>query len=128
MLGPLREHWQLKVLALAFSVALWLFVSSGDKGEAVFSVPLELVERPPGLEVTAMGAETVVVRVEGLRRILARVRDEDLGAEVSLRGLPAGRFAVRIRPQDVRTPRGVKVMWITPTLVRGTLEPPPASR
>ena len=123
MLGRLLEHWQLKLLSLIFALALWMFVTSGDKGEAVYTVPLELTDRPPGLEVTAVAVETVAVRVEGLRSVLMRVREEDLRAQVSLRGAQPGRFVARISPKDISVPRGVRVVWLTPSQVRATLGP-----
>ena len=57
----LAAQWELKLLSVAFAVLLWIFVSSGDKLEAVFAVPLDLTDRPPGLEVTSLGVEVVVV-------------------------------------------------------------------
>lgn len=116
------EHWQLKLLSVAFALALWVFVASEDKGEAVFTAPLELVDAPPGVEVTSIGVETVVVRVQGLRSVLARVREEDLRAEVSLREAPPGRFVARILPKNVTVPRGIRVVRVTPSQVRATLE------
>jgi YbbR domain-containing protein len=121
-LARLAEHWRLKLLAVIFAVGLWLFAASQDRTEAVYTVPLELTDRTPGLDVTSLGIETVVVRVQGARRALERLRDEDLRVEVSLRGLTAGRFAVRIPPSSVTVPRGIKVLRVTPSQVRGTLE------
>lgn len=121
MLLRLLDHWQLKLLSLGFAIALWTFVSASDRGEAVYAIPLDLVERPPGLEVTTAGVETVVVRVEGLRKVLARVREEDLRAEVSLSGAGAGAFVARIQPRNVTVPRGVRVIWLAPSQVRVTL-------
>lgn len=119
----LAENWQLKLLSVAFAVTLWAFVSSEDKGEAVYTVPLDLTDRPAGAEVTSVGVETLVVRVQGLRSALARLREEDLRAEVSLRDVPPGRFVVKVGPRNVRTPRGVRVVRVTPSQVQGMLEP-----
>lgn len=118
----LVEHWQLKLLSVVFAVALWVFVASEDKSGAVYTVPVELTERPAGVEVTSVGAETVVVHVEGLRSVLTRLREEDLRAEVSLRGAQPGKFVARILPKNVTVPRGVKVVRVTPSQVRATLE------
>ena len=122
VLGRLAGHWQLKLLSVAFAVALWAFVTSEDKSDAVYTVPLDLTDRAPGLEVTSLGVETVVVRVEGLRSVLARIREEDFRAEVSLRNAQPGKFVARILPKDIRAPRGVRVVWVSPSQVRATLE------
>jgi len=117
----LLEHWQLKLLSVVFAVALWVFVTSEGKSEAVYTVPLDLTDRPPGVEVTSVAVERVVVRVEGLRSVMARLREEDLRAEISLRDAQPGRFVASIPPTSVTVPRGVKVVRVTPSQVRATL-------
>jgi YbbR domain-containing protein len=124
----LAEHWQLKILSLVFAVALWIFLVVEDKGEAVYTVPLDVKNVPSGTEVTALGAEAVAVRVHGLRHVLSRLDERELHATVDLRGARIGDVLVRIRPEDVTVPRGVVVLRITPAQVRATLDPvdPPA--
>lgn len=120
--GWLLEHWTLKLVALAFSVGLWLFVTTEDRGDAVFTVPVDLVEAPAGVEVESVGVETVIVRVEGRRSLLRRLREEDFRAEVSLRNARPGRFVARILPEHVIAPRGVRVVRVTPAEIRATLQ------
>ena len=117
----LAAQWELKLLSVAFAVLLWIFVTSGDKLEAVFAVPLDLTERPLGLEVTSLGVEVVVVRVEGPRSVVSGLREEHLRAAVSLRDAQAGRFEARILPGNVVAPRGVRVVEVTPSQIRATL-------
>jgi hypothetical protein len=121
-LAGLREHWPLKLLSLGFAVVLWAFVVSTDRGEAIFTVPIDFTGTPPGLEVTSLGVETVVVRVSGRRSLLDHLREDDFRAEVSLRGAAAGRVVARILPADVVSPPGVRVLRVTPSQVRATLD------
>jgi YbbR domain-containing protein len=118
----LAENWPLKVASLVFAIGLWLFVATEDRTEAVFTVPLDLIDQPPGAEVTSLGIETVIVQVEGRRSRLQQVREDDFRAEVSLKGVPLGRFVARIDEQRVLAPRGVRVVRVTPSEVRGVLE------
>jgi hypothetical protein len=118
----LLEHWALKLVAVAFSAGLWLFVTTEDRGDAVFTVPVDLVDPPPGIEVASLGVETVIVRVEGRRSLLRQLTEEDFRAEVSLRNARPGRFVTRILPEQVSAPRGVRVVRVTPAEVRATLE------
>jgi hypothetical protein len=119
-LGWLLQHWQLKLLSVVFAVLLWAFVVFEDRHEVVLAVPLDLIDRPAGLEVASMGVEAVVVRLEGLRGVVSRLRD-DLRAEVSLRDARAGRFVARLAPDNVRVPSGVRVVQVTPSQVSATL-------
>jgi hypothetical protein len=120
--GWLLEHWTLKLVAVAFSLGLWLFVTTEDRGDAVFTVPLDLVDAPPGVEVESLAVETVIVRVEGRRSLLRQLREEDFRAEVSLRHARPGRFVARILPEHVTAPRGVRVVRVTPGEIRATLQ------
>jgi hypothetical protein len=119
------EHWPLKLVAFAFAVGLWVFVATEERTDAVFTVPLDLVDRPPGVEVSSVGVETVVVRAEGRRSLLRRLREEDFRAEVSLKSARPGRFVARIDTDNVSAPAGVRVVRVTPTEVRALLEARP---
>lgn len=119
----LLDHWQLKLLSVLFAVALWLFVVSEDKVETVFAAPIEFREIPPGLEIAGMDAETVEVRVRGLRSIVSRVRDRDLRVRVDLEGAREGETVLRLLPEQIDVPRGVEVLRITPSRLRVVLKP-----
>lgn len=118
----LLENWPLKLVALVFAVGLWVFVVTEERTDAVFTVPLDLVDRPQGLEVASVGVESVVVRVEGRHSRLRRLHEEDFKAEVSLKSARPGRFVARIETDNVSAPAGVRVVRVTPTEVRAVLE------
>jgi YbbR domain-containing protein len=118
------ENWPLKLGSVVFAIGLWLFVAAEDHTDAVFTVPLDLVDRPLGVEVTSLGVETVIVRVEGRRSLLRSLREQDFRAEVSLKNARPGRFVVRLEPTSVKAPPGVRVVRVTPDEIRGVLETP----
>jgi YbbR domain-containing protein len=120
----LAENWVLKLASVIFAMGLWLFVAAEDRTDAVFTVPIDLVDRPPGVEVASLSVETVIVRVEGRRSRLRTLREEDFRAEVSLKSARPGRFVARLLPDSVTAPAGVRVVRVTPGEVRGVLESP----
>jgi hypothetical protein len=115
------EHWQLKLLSVGFAVGLWMFVASEEQSDARYTVPIEIASVPGGLTVSARGVETAEVRVRGRRSVLARVRESDVRARLSLENLPPGEATVPLLPQHVTAPRGVSVVGVTPARVRVTL-------
>jgi hypothetical protein len=117
------EHWPLKLLSVVFAVAVWAVVASEDKTEAVYTVPLDVVGLPPGLQVATLGVETVEVRVQGLRHVLARLPEQNLRVEVNLASARPGEISFPIRPEDVVAPRGVQVVRVIPPRVRATIGP-----
>jgi YbbR domain-containing protein len=118
----LLGNWPLKLMAVVFALALWAFVVAEERTDAVFTVPLDLIDRPDGLEVASVGVGTVVVRVEGRGTLLRRLHETDFRAEVSLKSARPGRFVARIDVDNVAAPSGVRVVRVTPSEVRATLE------
>ncbi len=85
----LTRHWELKVLAVGFSIALWLL-------------------RP----------DSVDVQVHGLRGTLARLSADQIKARVSLSGARPGEITLRLLPEQIIVPPGVTVVRINPSRVR----------
>jgi YbbR domain-containing protein len=118
----LTRNWELKLLALALAVALWLFVVMAEKAEVVVSLPLELHSIPPGFEVVGERPESVEVQVNGLRTSLARLGSEQVRARLSLAGVRPGEVVLRILPEHLELPRGVTAVRINPATVRVTVD------
>jgi len=115
------ENWPLKLVSLVFATGLWLFVATEERADAVFTVPLELVDRPANVEVTSLAVETVLVRVEGRRSRLRQVHEDDFRAEVSLKDARPGRFVARVESENVSAPPGVRIVRVSPTEIRAVL-------
>ena len=118
MLSALTRHWELKLLALVFSMALWLFVMTSEKINAVLPLSIELHSLPAGLVVTGEQPETVEVQVHGLRTALARVSAESMRVRVSLVGARPGEMMLRLGPEQIIVPAGVTVLRVNPDIVR----------
>lgn len=118
MLAALTRHWELKLLALVFSTALWFFVMTSEKTNAVLPLSIELHSLPAGLVVTGEQPETVEVQVHGLRSALARVSPESMRVRVSLAGARPGEMMLRLGPEQIIVPAGVTVLRVNPDIVR----------
>ena len=101
MLRILTRHWELKLLALVFSTALWLFVMTSDKTNAVLPLSIELHSLPAGLVVTGEAPETVEVQIHGLRTTLARVSPDSMRVRVA----GPAEIAMTVPDQSVRDER-----------------------
>jgi len=118
MLRVLVTHWELKLLALVFSGALWLFVMTSDRANVTISLPLEIHSLPVGLRIAGEQPDTVDVHLHGIRSALSAVSPESVRLRVSLAGARAGEVLVRLGPEQVVTPPGVSVLRLTPSTVR----------
>lgn len=119
----LLRHWELKLLSVVAALALWLFVAGGEKSELVVPAPVEYANLAPGLALAGRPQETVDVRVRALRTALGRLTPDDLRARVDLARAPGGEAVVELTPDDVRGPRDVTVLAVSPSRLRLRLEP-----
>ena len=117
-LAWLVHHWELKLLALAFSSALWVFVMSSEKTNVTLPLPVELDGVPSGLVVTSERPDTVDVQLHGLRSALLRVAPDALRVRINLAGSRPGEVVVGLAPDLIMVPPGVSVVRITPSVVR----------
>lgn len=119
----LLRHLDLKLLALALAVLLWMVVAGEETVERGLRVPLELQQFPAGLELQGEVPTTIDVRVRGASGALGRVSPGDIVAVLDLRSARAGRRLFQLKPEQVRTPFGVEVVQVTPATVAMVFEP-----
>ena len=121
MIHIITRHWELKLLALAFSAGLWVFVMTSEKTNVVVSLPLELGPVPAGLVVTSESPNSVEVQLHGLRSALSRVSPESLRVRVNLTGTSPGDLLISLGPDQIVVPPGVSVLRVNPAIVRVAL-------
>lgn len=117
----LTRHWELKLLALAFSVALWLFVMTSERSDLIVSAPIQLDGVPPGLVIEREQPESVDVQLHGLRGALARLAPDQLRARLSLAGVEPGEVMLLVQPEHIAVPPGITVLRINPSRIRVTV-------
>jgi len=127
-MNVLTRHWELKLLALGFSVALWLFVMTSERTDLILSAPLEFEGLPPGLTLTAQRPESIDVQVHALRGSLSRLTPDQVKVRISLSGTRSGEIELRVLPEHVIVPSGVTVVRVTPSRFRVVLEAPSTPR
>jgi len=120
------RHWELKLLALAFAVALWLFVMTSEKADLIVSAPIEIDNLPPSLVLSGEQPENVDVQLHGLRGTLARLAPDQLKARLDMSAATPGETTVRILPENITVPPGIMVLRINPSRIRLVLDRAPA--
>ena len=121
MLLLLTRHGELKLLALAFSAGLWVFVMASERTNVVVTLPLDFDSVPPGLVVTGERPDNVEVQLHGLRSALSRVSPESLRVRVSLAGAGPGELVISLGADRIVVPPGVSVLRVNPAVVRVVL-------
>lgn len=121
--SAITRHWELKLLALAFASALWLFVMTSEQSDLILSAPLEIDGLPTGLVISSEQPDSVDVQLHGRRGALARLRPDQLRARLSVAGAHPGEVTLRILPEHITAPPGITVLRVNPSRIRLVLAP-----
>ena len=116
--SALTRHWELRILAVVFAFALWLFVVTSEKSELIVSAPIEIDGLRPGMTVSREQPDTVDIQLHGLRGSLARLEPDQLRARVNVAGAVPGEVIVRILPEHIAVPSGITVLRVNPSRIR----------
>jgi len=111
--NPFRHFW-LKSIAIGIATLLWFAVGGDKVVERSLMVPLELQNKPEGLEVVGESPSTVDVRVRGASTLLGQISPGDVVAVIDLSAARAGRRLFHLAPDHVRVPSGVEVTYVGP--------------
>lgn len=118
--GFFLENWGLKLLSLAFATLLWMFVVGEKRSEVSLSLPLELNRVPENMVIVSRVPESIRVRINGPRTLIASVNPQQLAVRLDLEGIQPGISAFEILPSRLNLPRGIEVTYISPSVI--TLE------
>jgi hypothetical protein len=125
VIALVTRHWELKLLALAFSAALWFFVMTTERADLILSAPVEVEGLPAGVVVTGEVPDSVDVQLHGLRGVLSRLSANQVRARLNLAGARPGEMTVRLLPGQVAVPPGITVLRVMPSQVRVVLSAAP---
>jgi len=120
----LRRDFGRKALALFFAILIWMAVTRRLQDTADFhGVPVRITTGP-GIVVLNDRTPTVDVTVSGSKRRLQRLTVDDIHIEAKIDYLPPGLYFrnIRVTPENVRTPLGIKVVEIRPETVQVTVD------
>lgn len=118
----LATNMRLKLLAVAFAIALWFFVAGQSKTEVGFLVHLGFKGMPADMVMTGVPPDDIEVRVAGPRFFISNLSPAQITAELDLSGAKEGLNTYRLQPKDIITPMGVEVLRLRPGSVDVKLE------
>jgi len=108
----------LKLVALGCAVLLWSAVAREPVVETAYSVPIELHQMPPHLEITTTGIPLAQVRLRGPERRIRQLTTSDVHPVINLAGTGTGEHTFDLTASQVRVPYGIEVVQVTPSEVR----------
>jgi YbbR domain-containing protein len=115
--GIFLQNWALKILSLAFALALWIYVSIGQTiMEVPKQVTLELKGLPTDLTRTSDIPGRIDIKVSGSSAQLRSLEDGRLSYELDLSNAAPGILSYKIINTRIKgIPNGVKITEISPS-------------
>ena len=109
------HNFTLKLMSLLLATALWFIISRDEHpAEVAVHSPIVFQNVPPGLEVSSESIPEAQIRVKGPERVIRGLRANEVQAEIDLAGAQPQERTFDLTPQQVRHPRGLKIMQIIP--------------
>lgn len=128
---PLTETWKQKLAnafrkrlgakagALVFVSIFWLLLAGQQNFEVTITLPLEMKNKPPDLELVSPLDPVVKVRLKGLRKDASVLGPHNVRAELDISLAKLGRRTFRIEPRHILLPHDrVKVVGIEPQVIK----------
>jgi YbbR domain-containing protein len=112
----------LKALSLALAVLLWFVIAGEKTSEIAVTVPVELQNFPPDLELTSELVNAVEVRLRASPGIIRGLSPGDVSARMDVSGFGEGQHIIQLTTESIRVPFGVRVVKIKPPTITVNLE------
>ncbi len=112
----------LRIASLVLAVVLWVIIAGRDTAERGLTVPVELRNVPPNLEITGDFINSVDVRLRAPPGLIESLDAGQVLATIDLDGRQEGEHIIQLTPDQIRIPFGFRVVKITPSLLTLNLE------
>ena len=121
----IKNNFLQKVLAFFLALFVWAVAptpSKNGKTEIQFFVPITYINTPKDLEITSQPLQTVSISVEAASSSLNQVHPSNFQAVVDLTDAVPGTRTYKIKDGNLKIPRGVRLVSVTPEAVELTFE------
>ena len=116
------ENLALKILALFIGFSMWFFVSSEQVMDRIIEVPVEIINKPPNLEIANDFNKSVLLQVQTPQRGTDGIV-KNIMVTLDLRDAHQGENVILLSPDDFRLPASVRVLKIQPASITVILDP-----
>lgn len=111
------SHLPLRLASLGLASLLWFAIAAETRSEMGLVVPVELQSVPRDLELTGDVVNSVEVRLRASPGVLQRLTPADVSAQLDLAGVVEGERIMHLTPEKIRTPFGVRVVRVSPSII-----------
>lgn len=117
----LTENLWLKLASIFLAMTLWFFVMSSGRSVIIKEIPVQYINMPKSLEMVEM-AKNVSVVIEGQKRLLSGLNQDDISVVVDLENMKAGKNSYSLSKKNIKLPKSLLINSISPDTLSLTLE------
>jgi len=121
----LTKNLPQKLLAFALALFIWAIAPTPSKKgltEVQLFIPVTYINAPKDLEMTSRPLESVSISVSASPRELPQVHPSNFQAVIDLENADPGTRKYRLRKSNIKTPKGVRIVAVTPDAAEITFE------
>ncbi len=124
---PRRERLEIGLAAaisLLFVVGVWFSFSRGLYTLVTVEVPLQYMNRKPGMEIFDTSVTSAQLNLSGSGALLKAIRPEQLSIRIDLSNAHPGENVFNINRDNISLPPGISLMKVEPAVVNVFLDVP----
>jgi YbbR domain-containing protein len=112
----------LRAVSLGLAIVLWVVIAGRYTAERGLTVPVELRNFPPDLELTGDLVNSVNVRLRASPGLVESLDPGQVLVRIDLKGAEEGEHIIQLTSEHIEVPFGFRVVKITPSLLTINLE------
>jgi len=110
------------LVSFSFITAIWFSLSRGLDTLTTIEVPVEYMNRNPGMEIMKASVNSVHLQLAGSGFLVKSIRPDQARVRLDLAQSVAGPNLFTITPEDISLPPGILLKGINPPVVEVTLD------
>ena len=122
-----KEKLEIGIAALVsilFIIGVWFSFSRGLETLTTLEIPVEYMNRDPGMAIIDTSVNTVKLHLAGSGSLIKSIRPEQIQVKLDLKRAVAGANTFTVEPEDITLPPGVFLRKVEPPAVEVTLDVP----
>jgi diadenylate cyclase len=112
------------IVSILFIIGVWFSFSRGLETLITLEIPVEYMNRDPGMEILDTSVNAVHLHLGGSGSLVKSLRPEQVRVKIDLKGAPAGANTFTIGHENIGLPPGVFLRKVDPPTVEIVLDVP----
>ncbi len=116
------EYAVAATVCLLLVVGLWFSFTQGMDTIVSVDVPIEYINRPPGMEIVHTSVNAISTRLSGSGMLFKSIRPDQIQVRLDLSKAQAGKQSFSITGDNIKIPPGTLLKEVAPNVVDVTLD------